>query len=224
MEQALKFKVVHSRIDIELSRDDIMDLCLGKKELQLTILQVWLTYLHRHCVELGKSGMYGFLDPYYTLGQNDHIRVQTYIQNTMYHNKKDLYLAPYFNNHHCQLLIINPKKREVTFLCSLGKKPADKKISAIVDLALEGYNMIQGVRKHNKVVWFYPTSRRQSVCYESGYFVMLHMLNIVSGGVVDSCMQIFADSTPFQKDEVKNVQERCANLILELIEANAESS
>ncbi|AES74702.1 hypothetical protein MTR_6g012130 [Medicago truncatula] len=36
-------------------------------------------------------------------------------------------------------------------------------------------------------------------------------------------IKIFADSTPFQKDEVKNVQERCANLILELIEANEDS-
>jgi len=31
MEQALKFKSEHSGIDIELPRDDIMDLCLGKK-------------------------------------------------------------------------------------------------------------------------------------------------------------------------------------------------
>jgi len=31
MEQALKFKADHSGIDIELPRDDIMDLCLGKK-------------------------------------------------------------------------------------------------------------------------------------------------------------------------------------------------
>lgn len=43
MEQDLKFKAKHSGIDIELPRDDIMDLCLGKKELHLTILQVWLT-------------------------------------------------------------------------------------------------------------------------------------------------------------------------------------
>lgn len=138
----------------------------------------WLTHLHRPCVELGKSDMFRFLDPYYTtLSQNDHVSVQTYIQNTMDHNKKDLYLAPYFNNHHWKLLIINPKKREVAFLCSLGKKPTDKKISAIVDSycrALEGYNRLQRVRKHNKVS--------------------------------------------------KNVQESCANLILELIEANAESS
>jgi hypothetical protein len=54
----------------------------------------YLRYLYRRCVELGKSGMYGFLDPYYNLGQNDQVSVQTYIQNTMDHNKKVLYLAP----------------------------------------------------------------------------------------------------------------------------------
>jgi len=31
MEQALMFKAEHSGIDIELARDNIMDLCLGKK-------------------------------------------------------------------------------------------------------------------------------------------------------------------------------------------------
>ena len=41
--------------------------------------------------------MYGFLDPYYTLSRNDPVSVQNYIQNTIDHNKKDLYLAPYFN-------------------------------------------------------------------------------------------------------------------------------
>jgi len=61
------------------------------------ILFHYLRYLHRRCVELIKNGMYGFLDPHYTLSQNDQVSVQTYIQNTMNHNKKDLYLAPYFN-------------------------------------------------------------------------------------------------------------------------------
>jgi len=54
-------------------------------------------YLQRCCVELGKSSMYRILDPYYTLSQNDQVSVQTYIQNMMDHNKKDLYLAPCFN-------------------------------------------------------------------------------------------------------------------------------
>ena len=90
------------------------------------ILFHYLRYLHRRCVELGKSGMYGFLDPYYIVSQNDHVSVQTYIQNTWTIIKR-------ICSHHWQLLITNPKEREVTFLCSFGKKPTDKKISAIVD-------------------------------------------------------------------------------------------
>ncbi|KAK2404065.1 hypothetical protein QL285_053442 [Trifolium repens] len=34
---------------------------------------------------------------------------------------------------------------------------------------------------------------------------------------------IFGDSKPFQKDEVKNVQERCGNIILEHIEASTDN-
>ncbi|CAJ2673169.1 unnamed protein product [Trifolium pratense] len=34
---------------------------------------------------------------------------------------------------------------------------------------------------------------------------------------------IFLDSKPFQKDEVKNVQERCGNMILEHIEVSADN-
>ncbi|WJX78005.1 hypothetical protein P8452_61269 [Trifolium repens] len=59
--------------------------------------------------------------------------------------------------------------------------------------------------------------QRQSFDYESGYYVMIHMLNIVSAGFVNSWNQVFGDSTPFHDDEVLNVQERCANSILEFV-------
>lgn len=36
-------------------------------------------------------------------------------------------------------------------------------------------------------------------------------------------IQIFYDSNPFQKDELKNVQERCANMILDHIEASVDN-
>ncbi|KAK2384437.1 hypothetical protein QL285_071780 [Trifolium repens] len=51
---------------------------------------------------------------------------------------------------------------------------------------------------------------------------MIHMLNIVSATLVGSWKQIFVNSKPFQKDEVKNVQECCANMILEHIEASTD--
>ncbi|XP_024638794.1 uncharacterized protein [Medicago truncatula] len=41
---------------------------------------------------------------------------------------------------------------------------------------------------------------------------------------VDLTKQIFADSTPFHKDEVKNFQECCQNMIMKFTEAKADSS
>ncbi|WJX51254.1 hypothetical protein P8452_37464 [Trifolium repens] len=193
---------------------------MGKKELPFTILLVWLIYLHRHCIELGNNEIYGFIDPQFTHSQNERGRVQSYIQKKLTDDKKDCYLAPYLNNHHWQLLIINPKKLEVVFLCPLGKKP-DKKITDIVEIALGAYAKLQGVRKQRKVEWLYLTSQKQQASYESGYYVMIHMLNIVSASIVDSWTQIFRDSNPFDKEEVKSAQERCAKMILEHIEANA---
>ncbi|WJX55777.1 3'(2'),5'-bisphosphate nucleotidase [Trifolium repens] len=63
-------------------------------------------------------------------------------------------------------------------------------------------------------------SHKLKASYECGYFLMIHMLNIVSATLVGSWTQIFGDSKPFQTDEVKNVQECCANMILEHIEAS----
>ncbi|WJX24988.1 hypothetical protein P8452_14069 [Trifolium repens] len=73
--------------------------------------------------------------------------------------------------------------------------------------------------KQKKVDWLFPTSQKQKASYERDYFIMIHMLNIVSATLVGSWTQIFGDSKPFQKDEVKNIQERCGNIILEHIEA-----
>ncbi|KAK2424945.1 hypothetical protein QL285_035251 [Trifolium repens] len=52
---------------------------------------------------------------------------------------------------------------------------------------------------------------------------MIHMLNIVSATLVGSWTQIFGDSKPIQKDEVKNVQKCFANMILEHIEASTDN-
>ncbi|XP_058766671.1 uncharacterized protein LOC131640278 [Vicia villosa] len=136
MKTTLKFKAKYGGIDyITIPREDIMDLCMGTKDLCFTILQVWLTYLHHHCMELGKSDVYGFLDPYLIHSENDQVSVQTFIQNKMHQDQKDCYLAPYLSNHHWQLIIINPKKHEVVLLCSMGKtKSLDKSITRMVEL------------------------------------------------------------------------------------------
>ncbi|WJX57972.1 hypothetical protein P8452_43474 [Trifolium repens] len=98
-----------------------------------------------------------------------------------------------------------------------------KKIYEILDTALATYNKLQRARKQKKVDWLFSLSQKQKASYECGYFIMIHMLNIVSATLVGSWTQIFGDSKPFQKDEVKNVQERYGNIILKHIEASTDN-
>ncbi|KAK2374006.1 hypothetical protein QL285_075001 [Trifolium repens] len=86
--------------------------------------------------------------------------------------------------------------------------------------ALATHNKLQPAKKQKKVDWF---SHKSKASYECGYFIMIHMLNIVYTTLVGSSTQIFGDSKLFQKDEVKNVQECCANMILEHIEASIDN-
>ncbi|KAK2370751.1 hypothetical protein QL285_083768 [Trifolium repens] len=216
MSESIKLDLEHDRMkSLWLSQRDIVDLCMGKQELCITILRLWLTYLNRLSIDMGKNDLYGFIDPCFIQSQHDPTNAEAYIQNKLSDDKKECYLAPYHNNHHWQLLIICPRKNNVVFLCSLERKP-DKNIILIVDSALGGYHKLQGVQK--KPTWIYPICQRQPESYESGYYIMIHMLKIVSAGIIDSWMKIFGNPEPFQEDELVNVRQRCASLILDFIQ------
>ncbi|WJX69378.1 hypothetical protein P8452_53631 [Trifolium repens] len=207
MSESIKLDLEHDRMkSLWLSQRDIVELCMGKQELSITILRLWLTYLNRLSIDVGKNDLYGFIDPCFIQSQHDPTNAETYIQNKLSDDKKECYLAPYHN-----------KKNNVVFLCSLERKP-DKNIILIVDSALGGYHKLQGVQK--KPTWIYPICQRQPESYESGYYIMIHMLKIVSAGIIDidSWMKIFGNPEPFQEDELVNVRQRCASLILDFIQ------
>nr|WNP90956.1 hypothetical protein [Medicago sativa] len=217
MSESIKLELEHDRMkSLWLSQRDIMELCMGKQELSITILRLWLTYLNRLSINVGKSDLYGFIDPCFIQSQHDPSNAEAYIQNKLCDDKKECYLAPYYNNRHWQLLIICPKKNNVVFLCSLERKP-DKNIIQTVDSALDGYHKLQGVQK-KKPTWIVPVCQRQPESYECGYYIMIHMLKIVSDGIIDSWKKIFGNPEPFDEDELINVRQRCASLILEFIQ------
>ncbi|PNX54600.1 TNP1 [Trifolium pratense] len=206
MSESIKLDLEHDRMkSLWLSQRDVMELCMGKQELSITILRLWLTYLNRLSINVGKNDLYGFIDPCFIQSQHDPTNAEAYIQNKLSDDKKECYLAPYHN-----------KQNNVVFLCSLERKP-DKNIIHIVDSALDGYHKLQGVQK-KKPTWIYPICQRQPESYESGYYIMIHTLNIVSAGIINLWMQIFGNPEPFQEDELVNVQQRCASLILDFIQ------
>ncbi|CAJ2660611.1 unnamed protein product [Trifolium pratense] len=217
MSESIKLDLEHDRMkSLWLSQRDIMELCMGKQELSITILRLWLTYLNRLSINVGKNDLYGFIDPCFIQSQHDPTNAEAYIQNKLSDDKKECYLAPYHNNHHWQLLIICPRQNNVVFLCSLERKP-DKNIIHIVDSALDGYHLLRGVQKE-KPTWIYPICQRQPESYESGYYIMIHTLNIVSAGIINLWMKVFGNPEPFQEDELVNVRQRCASLILDFIQ------
>ncbi|CAI8592519.1 unnamed protein product [Vicia faba] len=217
MSESIKLELEHERMKfLWLSQRDIMELCMGKQELSITVLRLWLTYLNRLSINEGKSDLYGFIDPCFIQSPHDPTKAEAYIQNKLYNDKKECYLAPYHNNRHWQLLIVCPKKNHVVFPCSLEKKP-DKNIIHTIDTAFDGYHKLQGVQK-KKPIWNVPVCQRQPGTYESGYYIMIHMLNIVSGGIIDPWKKkVFGNSEPFHEDELINVRQRFASFILEYI-------
>ncbi|XP_058753581.1 uncharacterized protein LOC131626757 [Vicia villosa] len=217
MSESIKLELEHDRMKfLWLSQRDIIELCMGKQELSITILRLWLTYLNRLSINVGKGDLYGFIDPCFIQNQHNPSKAEAYIQNKFYNDKKECYLAPYHSNRHWQLLIICPKKNHVVFLCSLERKP-DKNIIHTVDSALEGYLKLQGVQ-NKKPVWTVPVCQRQPDNYKCGYYIMIHMLNIVSNGIIDPWKKkLFGNPEPFHEDELINVRQRCASFILEYI-------
>ncbi|XP_058780070.1 uncharacterized protein LOC131653803 [Vicia villosa] len=215
MSESIKLELEHERMKfLWLSQRDIMELCMGKQELSITILRLWLTYLNRLSINMGKSDLYGFIDPCFIQSPHDPTKAETYIQNKLYDDKKECYLAPYHNNRQWQLLIVCPKKNNVVFLCSKERKP-DNNIVRTIDTALDGYHKRQGVQK-KKPTWNVPVCQRQPGTYESGYYIMIHMLNIVSDGIIDPWKKkVFGNSEPFHEDELINVRQRFASFILE---------
>ncbi|CAL5200316.1 unnamed protein product [Lathyrus oleraceus] len=217
MSESIKLELEHDRMKfLWLSQRDIMELCMGKQELSITILRLWLTYLSRPSINVGKNELYGFIDPCFIQSPHDPTKAETYIQNKLYVDKKECYLAPYHNNRHWQLLIICPRKNHVVFLCSKERKP-DNNIIHTIDSALDGYHKLQGVQK-KKPTWNVPVCQRQSGNYESGYYIMIHMLNIVSEGIIDPWKKkVFGNSEPFHEDELMNVRQHFSSFILEYI-------
>lgn len=197
---------------------DIQELCARtqeEEELCLTIPRVWVVYMERLCAELARSDVYGFIDPFHIQGENDPAVSRSHMTNKLLEDNKHYYLAPYLKNKHWQLIVIEPRKQNVVFLCSLGKKP-DEDIVKIVNSAIVYYNGSKGLGNETEAAWSTPVCQRQPSSYECGYYVMIHMWKIVSRGIRD-WEQITGDSKPFPNHEIRNVQELCAELILECI-------
>ncbi|KAK2386412.1 hypothetical protein QL285_060314 [Trifolium repens] len=215
----LEFPLSHCKIAINfhVSAKCIRELLMGDNWLDLSILQVWCTYIHRICVEKKISEMYGFMDPAVLCYRDNVAKTQSavkkYIKDKLRDENRVCHLLPFNHGGHWQLIILIPKNNIVVVLCSLHWD-LNETMKKIVTDAFGVYQMANGNRK--KAKWLYPKTRRQPNSDDCGYYVMKNMLDIVSANITDSWVEIFNDPQMLTKHEMYDLRLRWATCFLEL--------
>ncbi|XP_052731652.1 uncharacterized protein LOC128196086 isoform X4 [Vigna angularis] len=206
-----------SSLSFFICQKDIFEILSGTDMLCISILQLWLLYLHRLTIEKKNDHIYGFIDPVAIQGVgNKGEEVQNYLLQAFVNGKKQVYLAPYLQQGHWQLLLILPQQFLVVLLCSLHKKPHTLTIKNTLILVVEAYSKLQGTHivSRKKLQFIAPTCSRQLGSFECGYYVMRHMQKIISANVVDSWKLIFDDTSPMEQQVIKDVREQWAAFLL----------
>ncbi|CAH9068790.1 unnamed protein product [Cuscuta europaea] len=117
---------------------------------------------------------------------------------------------------HWQLFILSPIQNTIVFLCSLGNKP-NRQFKNISDAAMEASRRLNS--RKGRVKWIIPMSRMQVGSYECGYYVMLHMLNIVLAVILEMWDERFVNLEPFSSEEIDEVRTRWASYFLEMTQS-----
>nr|KYP42586.1 Brain protein 44-like protein [Cajanus cajan] len=113
-----------SKVPLYISQSDISEITNGHYMLNISILQLWLIFIHKLSVDKGNDHIYGFLEPESIQKSGNKVEeIQAYIQNWMSESNKKVYLAPYFSDAHWQLLVICPMDNIAVCICSLHKPP-----------------------------------------------------------------------------------------------------
>nr|KYP33245.1 hypothetical protein KK1_045918 [Cajanus cajan] len=103
--------------------DDIREL-IERKMLNISIIQFWMFYLNQKIEEHGYDDLYGFLEPQsIQKSGNKKEEAINYINDRIKNSQKQIYLAPYIDQNHWQLLVLYPMSNVVVWFCSLHHKP-----------------------------------------------------------------------------------------------------
>ncbi|XP_068501280.1 uncharacterized protein [Phaseolus vulgaris] len=166
-----------------------------------------MMFLHRVCITEGKENMYGFLDPAYTnpVGPNS-TETQAYITNILEKEGKQIYLCPYINEHHWQLLVLSMVDKTAVWFCSLHKKMPTK-FKDIIDTSWRGYNILKGRSSSNNLNYIRVKCNKQPGSYECGYYIMQWMITIIRLGVKTGWKELFTEETPMSEEGISYVRD-----------------
>ncbi|XP_027912789.1 uncharacterized protein LOC114177619 [Vigna unguiculata] len=143
------------------------------------------------------------------------MHIQRYIQRWIHEFKKRIYIAPYIEGSHWQLIIICPIDRIVVWFCSLHKKPS-KEMKTLIQRAINVSGVLDGksTASSSHLDWIYPKCNRQRGSFECGYYVMHWMWTIARATIVDSWADVFDGVEPLGKDKIEDIRKEWARYFL----------
>nr|KYP38566.1 hypothetical protein KK1_040175 [Cajanus cajan] len=119
------FGVDSSNVPLYISLPDALEIVGGNSILNISIIQLWAMYMDKLSVEQAQAQVYGFIEPQsIQKSGNTQVQIQQYMQTWMSESGRDIYMAPYIDGSHWQLMVIIPKEYTVVWFCSLHRKPS----------------------------------------------------------------------------------------------------
>ncbi|KAH1261921.1 hypothetical protein GmHk_02G004660 [Glycine max] len=104
--------------------NDVIEIILGDKCLNIFVLKLWMMFMNDWSTSIGFSPVYGFLEPQSIRCIKDtREECQKYIETWVKESHREIYLGPYFNQAHWQLLVLCPRENIIVWLCSIRRKP-----------------------------------------------------------------------------------------------------
>ncbi|KAL5184381.1 Kinesin-like protein KIN-14Q [Glycine soja] len=181
-----KFGINNVKDGFFITHADVTEIVLGDKCLNISILQLWLMFIHDWSSSIGYGALYGFLEPQCIHNANTKRQeYENYIGKWLKEAGKQIYIAPYLNHAHWQLLVLCLGDNLVVRFCSLRKKP-NAAIKGAVNSAMKIVSKnAEGKPPQHGPQWIEVKSHVQAGNYECGYYVMHWIWCIVSAGLKD---------------------------------------
>nr|KYP37075.1 hypothetical protein KK1_041756 [Cajanus cajan] len=105
------FGVDSSDVPLYISLPDVLEIVGGNSMLNISIIQLWAMYMEKLSVEQAQAQVYGFIEPQsIQKSGNTQVQIQQYMKTWMSESGRDIYMAPYIDGSHWQLMEIIPKE------------------------------------------------------------------------------------------------------------------
>ncbi|KAH1266008.1 hypothetical protein GmHk_01G001602 [Glycine max] len=207
--------IVDASTSIFITYSDVIEIIAGDKSLNISVIQLWLMYIHEWSQIFSQGFMYAFLEPQSLVCSKDRrSECEQYLERWLKESDREVYIGPYFHQEHWQLIILCPRQHVVVWFCSLRRKP-DMHIKATINSVMT--KLKKTLSPETKAVapkWIEVKSHVQTGCYECGYYIMHWIWNIIVSDIKSDWSMWFANDTPLDIGIITTIRKKWATFFL----------